>query len=247
MIEVKELSKAFGPILAVDGVSFSVARGDVLGFLGPNGAGKTTTMKMLSCFLTPDRGTATVVGYDIVAQPVQVRRCVGYLAENAPAYDEMTTESFLRFVCEARGMSRRQRRDAVERVAETCAVTEVMHQLIGTLSKGFRRRVGLAQAFVHDPPVLILDEPTDGLDPNQKHDVRKLIKRLAPEKCTIISTHILEEVDAICNRIIIIDRGRIRVDSTPDELRKREGGTLDRIFRKLTTYRKTAPVAGGAA
>ena len=247
MIKVKKLSKAFGPIVAVDAVSFRVAEGDVLGFLGPNGAGKTTTMKMISCFLPPDSGTASVMGHDIIREPVAVRRCIGYVAENAPAYDEMTTESFLKFVCEARGMNRRTRRQKIEQIAETCAITEVMHQLIGTLSKGYRRRVGLAQALVHDPPVLILDEPTEGLDPNQKYDVRQLIKKLASEKCIIISTHILEEVDAICNRIVIIDRGRMLVNSTADELRKRQGGTLDEIFRKLTPRRRAAPVAGGAA
>ena len=246
MIEVSELRKAFGPILAVDGISFAVERGDVLGFLGPNGAGKSTTMRMLSCFLPPDGGTARVAGYDIIAQSVAVRRNIGYLAENAPAYDEMTTEAFLKFVCEARGMRRDTRRDAMEKVAKSCAVTEVMHQPIGTLSKGYRRRVGLAQALIHDPPVLILDEPTDGLDPNQKHDVRQLIKALAREKCIVVSTHALEEVDAICNRIIIINEGRILVDSTPGKLREEVGGSLDEVFRKLTTQHQKAPVAGGA-
>jgi len=247
MIEAKELCKAFGPIVAVDHVSFAVTKGDVLGFMGPNGAGKTTTMKMLSCFFPPDSGTASVGGYDIVKQPVEARRQVGYLAENAPAYDEMTAEAFLKFVCEARGIKGRARRDAIDRVAESCAITGVMHQPIGTLSKGFRRRVGLAQALVHDPPVLILDEPTDGLDPNQKHDVRSLIKELAPRKSIIISTHILEEVDAICNRIIIINRGKILVDSTPAEMRKEHEAPLDQIFRKLTTRKPKKPVAGGVA
>jgi len=246
MIEVKELRKAYGPIVAVDGVSFSVERGDVLGFLGPNGAGKTTTMRMLSCFLPPDSGTAAVVGHDIVDDPVAVRRQIGYLAENAPAYDEMTPIAFLKFVCEARDLGGVQRREAIGRVIESCALQGVMHQPIGTLSKGYRRRVGLAQALVHDPPVLILDEPTDGLDPNQKHDVRQLIKRLAKDKCIIVSTHILEEVDAICNRMIIIDHGRILVDSTPHALRRDEGGNLDAIFRRLTRDRGTVVAAGGA-
>jgi ABC-2 type transport system ATP-binding protein len=235
MLEAKALSKSFGPILAVDRVSFKADRGDVLGFLGPNGAGKSTTMRMLSCFLPPDRGTASVLGYDIVKDSVEVRRRIGYLAENVPAYDEMTVGSLLRFICDARGFHGKSRAAAVDRVAQTCALTEVMHQPAGTLSKGYRRRVGLAQALVHDPAVLILDEPTDGLDPNQKHEVRQLIRRLAREKCIVISTHLLEEVDAICTRIIIIARGRVLEDSTPDALRRREGGSLDEIFRKLTT------------
>jgi ABC-2 type transport system ATP-binding protein len=244
MIKVNKLRKAFGPIVAVDRVSFEVNKGDVLGFLGPNGAGKTTTMKMLCCFLKPDSGTATVAGHDILAEPVAVRRRVGYVAENAPAYDEMTTVGLLRFVCDVRGITGGARKEALEKVAESCALRGVWHQPIGTLSKGFRRRLGLAQALLHDPPVLVLDEPTDGLDPNQKHDVRQLIRRLAPEKSIIVSTHILEEVEAICNRMIIIDKGRMLVDSTPIDLRKKEGGALDEIFRKLTTGREAA-VAGG--
>ncbi|MFH1730382.1 MAG: ATP-binding cassette domain-containing protein [Planctomycetota bacterium] len=248
MIEVNELRKAFGPILAVDGVSFAAGRGDVLGFLGPNGAGKSTTMRMLSCFLPPDGGTAVICGSDIVAESVAVRRNVGYLAENVPAYDEMTTEAFLKFVCDARSISGKARTDAIGNMADSCALHGVMHQPIGTLSKGYRRRVGLAQALIHDPPVLILDEPTDGLDPNQKFEIRQLIKRLAAEKCIVVSTHILEEVDAICNRMIIIDRGRIKVDSTPDKLREEVGGSLEEIFRKLTTQPEAemAGVAGGA-
>lgn len=245
MIQVKELSKSFGPIRAVDRVSFSVGKGDVLGFLGPNGAGKSTTMRMLSCFIPPDSGTATVLGKDIRRDSVAVRRSVGYLAENVPAYDEMTAESFLRFVCDARGIRGKGRDEAIERVAESCSIGGVMHQPIGTLSKGFRRRVGLAQALIHDPAVLILDEPTDGLDPNQKHEVRVLLRRIAREKCMVISTHILEEVDAICTRIILIASGRIVVDSTPDALRKKEGGTLDEIFRKLTLHGPAAAPAGG--
>lgn len=236
MIEVKELTKAFGPIVAVDGISFEVGKGDVLGFLGPNGAGKSTTMKMLSCFLSPDSGTASVLDNDIIESPIEVKKLTGYLAENAPAYDEMDVDAFLRFICETREIPIDEIQSAIDRVVESCSISSVMHQPIGTLSKGFRRRVGLAQALVHDPPVLILDEPTDGLDPNQKHDVRLLIKSLASEKCILVSTHILEEVDIICNRIIIIDRGRILVDSTPEELREAEGGTLDQIFRKLTIH-----------
>jgi ABC-2 type transport system ATP-binding protein len=193
-----------------------------------------------------------VLGHDIVKESVEVRRRTGYLAENVPAYDEMTAESFLRFICDARDIRGQERAAAIDRVAETCALTGVMHQPIGTLSKGYRRRVGLAQALVHDPAVLILDEPTDGLDPNQKHEVRQLIRRMAREKCMIISTHVLEEVDAICTRIIIIARGRILEDTTPDALRRREGGSLDEIFRKLTARTENraaglrdARVAGG--
>ncbi|MBN1257807.1 MAG: ATP-binding cassette domain-containing protein [Planctomycetes bacterium] len=247
MIEVKELRKAFGPIVAVDSISFAVGKGDVLGFLGPNGAGKSTTMKLLSCFMPPDSGTANISGHDIRKEPVAVRQSLGYVAENAPAYDEMTTESFLKFVCDARGLKARTRKEALGRVAEMCAIGGVMHQPIGTLSKGYRRRVGLAQALVHDPDVLLLDEPTDGLDPNQKHDVRKLITEMAARKCIIISTHILEEVEAICNRIIIIDRGEILVDSTPKQLREREHGSLEEIFRKLTTQHLQLDLKGGAA
>jgi ABC-2 type transport system ATP-binding protein len=245
MINVSDLRKAFGPIVAVDGISFSVDRGDVLGFLGPNGAGKTTTMRMLCGFLAPDGGTATVAGHDVVRQQIDVSRSVGYLAENVPAYDEMSAGSFLGFVCDARGITGGDKAEAIDRMAELCAITDVMHQPIGTLSKGYRRRVGLAQALIHDPPVLILDEPTDGLDPNQKHDVRQLITQLAKQKCIVVSTHILEEVDAICNRIIIIDRGKIRADSTPGELRSSIGGDLENVFRKLTTERAEAAVAGG--
>ena len=174
-----------------------------------------------------------------------VRRHIGYLAENVPSYDEMSTVGFLRFVAEARGIPLAQRADAVDRVTDSCSLHGVMHQTIGTLSKGYRRRVGLAQALIHDPPVLLLDEPTDGLDPNQKREVRDLIKRLSANKCIVVSTHILEEVDAICNRMIIIDRGRVRTDSTPAKLRQEIGGTLDEIFYKLTRGRQAA-AAGGA-
>ena len=248
VIDVRDLRKAFGPIQAIDGISFQARKGDVLGFLGPNGAGKSTTMKILSCFLAPDGGTATVAGHDIRREPVQARRKLGYLAENAPAYEEMAPVAFLSFVCDARGIDGAKRADALDRIATTCAIANVMHQPIGTLSKGYRRRVGLAQALIHDPPVLILDEPTDGLDPNQKHDVRTLIRRLAETKCIVISTHILEEVDACCSWMIIIDRGRVVRDTTPEALRREEGGELDAIFRKLTT-RDAAPTAGkdGAA
>jgi len=254
MIDVKGLRKSFGHIVAVNGVSFSAAKGDVLGFLGPNGAGKSTTMRMLACFLAPDGGTASVAGHDILAESMAVRRKVGYLPENVPAYDEMTVEGFLKFVADVRGIPGADRTTAIDQVVDSCALVGVVHQSIGTLSKGYRRRVGLAQTLLHDPPVLLLDEPTDGLDPNQKHEVRQLIQRLAAEKCIVVSTHILEEVDAICNRMIILNRGRIEVDSTPAKLREEIGGSLDEIFRKLTTAGQAhgeagnvaAPVAGGA-
>jgi ABC-2 type transport system ATP-binding protein len=241
MITVDRLCKSFGPIKAVDNVSFSVEKGDVLGFLGPNGAGKSTTMKMLCCFLAPDSGTATVCDHDIIKDSIKVRQVLGYVAESAPAYEEMPVDAFLRFVCEARGIKSKERKDAIEKVVESCSIGSVMHQPFGTLSKGYRRRVGLAQALIHDPPVLIMDEPTDGLDPNQKHQVRDLIKELAKTKCIVVSTHILEEVDAICNRIVIIDRGQVLVDTTPADIRKKEGGDLNEIFRKLTiTHHKGA-------
>jgi ABC-2 type transport system ATP-binding protein len=237
MIAVDRLCRCFGSITAVDGISFEAAKGDVLGFLGPNGAGKTTAMRMLACFLAPDSGTASVCGHDILRRPIEVRRSLGYLAENAPAYDEMTVGSFLNFVCDARRVNGPDRKKAMDRVVGLCAIDSVYHQTIETLSKGYRRRVGLAQALVADPPVLILDEPTDGLDPNQKHEVRQLIRRMAPDKCTIISTHILEEVEAVCTRMIVIARGRIMVDSTPEKLKAEHGAGLDEIFRKITRHR----------
>ncbi len=234
MIEVKELRRSFGPIVAVDGISFSVEKGDVLGFLGPNGAGKTTVMRILACFLAPDSGTATICGYDILRSPVQVRWSLGYLAENAPAYNEMTVGAFLNFVCDVRRITGAKRKQALDRIVPMCAIESVYHQTIETLSKGYQRRVGLAQALIHDPDVLILDEPTDGLDPNQKHEVRKLINEMASDKSIIVSTHILEEVEAVCSRTIIISRGRILVDSTPEKLKQKYHCSLDEVFRKIT-------------
>ena len=234
MIEVKELRRSFGPIVAVDGISFNVEKGDVLGFLGPNGAGKTTVMRILACFLAPDSGTATICGYDILRSPVQVRWSLGYLAENAPAYNEMTVGAFLNFVCDARRITGAKRKQALDRIVPMCAIESVYHQTIETLSKGYQRRVGLAQALIHDPDVLILDEPTDGLDPNQKHEVRKLINEMASDKSIIVSTHILEEVEAVCSRTIIISRGRILVDSTPEKLKQKYHCSLDEVFRKIT-------------
>ncbi len=234
MIEVKELRRSFGPITAVDGISFNAEKGQVLGLLGPNGAGKTTAMRMLACFLTPDSGTATVCGYDILQNPVEVRRSLGYLAENSPAYNEMTVGGFLNFICDVRQIKGKDRKRALDRIVPMCSIDSVYHQTIETLSKGYMRRVGLAQALIHDPDVLILDEPTDGLDPNQKYEVRLLINKMSKDKCIIISTHILEEVEAICSRTIIISRGRILADSTPQELKDRYKCSLDEVFRKIT-------------
>ena len=240
MIDVQQLRRSFGPVVAVDGISFTAEKGDVLGFLGPNGAGKSTAMKMLACFLTPDGGTAKICGHDIGADPVGVRQCLGYLAENAPAYNEMTVAGFLHFVCDARNISGHRRRAALDKIVPMCSIESVYHQTIETLSKGYRRRVGLAQALIHDPQVLILDEPTDGLDPNQKHEVRQLINEMAKDKCIIVSTHILEEVEQVCNRTIIIARGQILVDSTPKELTAEHGCSLTEVFRKITMTKKTA-------
>lgn len=240
MIEVKELRRCFGPVVAVDTISFTANQGDVLGFLGPNGAGKSTAMKMLACFLTPDSGTASICGHDIVKDSIGVRRCLGYLAENAPAYNEMTVAGFLNFVCDARQIRGVNRRNAIDKIVSMCSIESVYHQTIDTLSKGYRRRVGLAQTLIHDPKVLILDEPTDGLDPNQKHEVRQLISRMAQDKCIIISTHILEEVEQVCNRSVIIARGKILVDSTPQSLVKEHGCSLTEVFRKITVTRKSA-------
>jgi ABC-2 type transport system ATP-binding protein len=236
MIEVKGLVKTYGTKRAVDGVSFSVQRGEILGFLGPNGAGKSTTMKMITGFLRPDAGTAKVDGIDVAADPVAVKRKLGYLPESAPAYPEMTVEEFLSFIAEVRGYRTKEaKRAPVERAIALTHLAPVRHQSIETLSKGFKQRVGFAQALLHDPPVLVLDEPTDGLDPNQKNEVRSIIKNMAVEKAVILSTHILEEVDAICTRVIIISQGRVVVDETPAKLRARQpGARLDDIFRQLT-------------
>ncbi len=234
MIEVKELRRSFGPIVAVDGISFKADKGEVLGLIGPNGAGKTTAMRMLACFIRPDSGTASVSGYDILRNPVQVRRSLGYLAENSPAYGEMTVGGFLNFICDVRQINGSQRKQTLDRIVPMCSIDSVYHQTIETLSKGYKRRVGLAQALIHDPDVLILDEPTDGLDPNQKHGVRTLINQMAKDKCTIVSTHILEEVEAVCSRTIIISEGRILADSTPETLKQRYQCSLDEVFRKVT-------------
>jgi ABC-2 type transport system ATP-binding protein len=234
MIEAKELRRSFGPVVAVDGISFNVEKGQVLGLLGPNGAGKTTAMRMLTCFIRPDSGTASVCGHDIRTDPIGVRRSLGYLAENSPAYPEMTVGGFLNFICDVRQIRGNDRKKALDRVVPMCSVDSVYHQSIETLSKGYKRRVGLAQALIHDPPVLILDEPTDGLDPNQKYEVRKLITEMGKDKCIVVSTHILDEVEAICSRTIIIARGKVLVDSTPKALKEQHHVSLDEVFRKIT-------------
>jgi len=229
------LTKRFGSFTAVDHVSFRVARGEVLGFLGPNGAGKTTTMRMLAGFITPTAGTARICGHDVQDAPVAARRQLGYLPEGAPTYPEMTVLAFLRFAARVRGFHGAEAEDAVQHAASLASLESVRLQPVETLSKGFKRRVGLAQALLHNPSVLVLDEPTDGLDPNQKHEVRALITRMAAEKAIVISTHILEEVDAVCTRAIIIANGRIVADATPAELERRHpSGKLDDVFRDIT-------------
>jgi ABC-2 type transport system ATP-binding protein len=216
MVELDRLSKQFGPVTAVRDVSFSLQRGEVLGFLGPNGAGKTTTMRMLTGFLAPSAGHARIMGHDVEREPIAARALIGYLPEGAPLYGDMSPLALLRFIAEARGLADRGSR--IDQAIARTQLEEVAHRPIETLSKGFKRRVGLAAAILHDPPVLILDEPTDGLDPNQKHEVRALIAEMAADKAIIVSTHILEEVPAICTRAIVIAHGRIVADATPDEL-----------------------------
>jgi ABC-2 type transport system ATP-binding protein len=232
MIKVQNLSKIFGEKRAVDDLSFSVERGEVLGFLGPNGAGKSTTMRMITGFIPPSGGTASVGGFDIVENPIPAKRLIGYLPENAPAYTDMTVNGFLGFAAEIRGLRGDAKKKAVNRAVEMCFLEGVLHQSVDTLSKGYRHRTCFAQSIIHDPDVLILDEPTDGLDPNQKHEVRTLIRTMGEKKAIIFSTHILEEVDAVCSRAIIIDRGRIVANGTPQQLRQKSesaGAVLVRI------------------
>ncbi len=246
MLQIEGLTKRFGDFTAVDNISFDVNRGEVLGFLGPNGAGKTTVMRVVAGYLPATEGRVLVNGFDVATHPLEVKRRLGYLPEGAPLYEDMTPRELLGFVAEVRGMSGARRADAIDRAADWISIGHVMHQTIGTLSKGYKRRVGIAQAILHDPDVLILDEPTDGLDPNQKHEVRRLIREMAKEKVIVLSTHLLEEVDRVCSRAIIISEGRIVAEGTPEALRvhgadgasetiRVEHGHLDEVFRRITT------------
>jgi ABC-2 type transport system ATP-binding protein len=248
MIEIRGLAKHFGPLKAVDGVSFDVAQGEVLGFLGPNGAGKSTTMKMVTGFLTPSAGTVRVCGHDVLEDPVAAKSALGYLPEGAPAYPDMTPLAFLRFIAEIRDLGREAAEERIAEVVRRVHLEGVLRQPIETLSKGYKRRVGLAQAILHDPQVLVMDEPTDGLDPNQKHEVRTLIREMGRSKAIVLSTHILEEVEAVCTRAIIITRGRIVFDGKPEELesqapREVTKNRMDWVFRKLTSDGVAMPAA----
>ena len=237
MIEVEGLTKRYGDVVAVDGVSFSIQRGEVVGFLGPNGAGKTTTMRMLTGFVPPSDGTASIAGHDIFADAMGARRSIGYLPESPPLYPEMRVCDYVEYVAAIKDLPRRARREAVDRALERCGLTEVRKRVISTLSKGFRQRVGLAQAVVHDPPVLILDEPTVGLDPIQINEIRALIADLASgdaQHTVVLSSHFLADVSATCNRIIMINEGRKTVDSTTAELTS-EGRSLEALFAQETT------------
>jgi len=221
MIQVRNLKKYFGPKAAVDGVSFTVERGEVLGFLGPNGAGKSTTMRRITGFIPPSEGEIKIGEFDMLEDPLPAKRLIGYLPENAPSYTDMTVGGFLHFTAELRGLSGDAKKRAVGRAVEMCFLENVLHQSVETLSKGYRHRTCFAQSIIHDPEVLVLDEPTDGLDPNQKYEVRTLIRRMGEKKAIIFSTHILEEVEAVCSRAVIIDRGRIVANGTPRDLKQR--------------------------
>lgn len=233
MIKVESLSKSFGPKLAVNDISFTVERGEVLGFLGPNGAGKSTTMRMITGFIPPTAGKVLVGGFDMAEDPLPAKRLIGYLPENAPAYTDMTVEGFLKFVGELRGLRGDALKDAVNNVVEMCFLEAVRYQSVDTLSKGYRHRTCFAQSIIHDPDILVLDEPTDGLDPNQKHEIRALIRRMGERKAIIFSTHILEEVEAVCSRAIIIDRGQIVANGTPQQLKAKSdmAGTVVLVAR----------------
>jgi len=254
MIKVENLTKSFGPKLAVNHISFTVERGEVLGFLGPNGAGKSTSMRMITGFIPPTDGKITVGGFDMVDNPIPAKRLIGYLPENAPAYADMTVSGFLGFCAELRGLRGEEKKKAIHRAVEMCFLESVLYQSVDTLSKGYRHRTCFAQSIIHDPDILILDEPTDGLDPNQKHEIRNLIRRMGEKKAIIFSTHILEEVEAVCSRAIIIDRGQIVANGTPQELKQRSdfagavllvirgvsGGQLSDRLSQVPNVRKTS-------
>jgi ABC-2 type transport system ATP-binding protein len=241
MIEISHLTKRYGSLTAVDDITFTVAPGEVLGFLGPNGAGKSTTMKVITGFVSPTAGSVRVCGHDVEEQPLAAKSCMGYLPEGAPNYPEMTVGAFLEFIANVRGLTGERRKSRLDDVIARLSLASVLPQAIETLSKGFKRRVGLAQALLHDPQVLILDEPTDGLDPNQKHEVRALINAMSKDKIIVISTHILEEVDAVCSRAIIIANGKILADESPKALASRApSGRLDDVFRQITLGAKPA-------
>lgn len=237
MIEIKNLTKRFGDVTVVDDLSFTVEPGEILGFLGPNGAGKSTTMKMITGFLLPSAGTVSVCGHDIVEDTLAAQSCMGYLPEGAPGYGDMTVKAFLEFIADIRELRGETKKQAIERVVERIQLGKVMHQTIETLSKGFRRRVGVAQAMLHDPQILIMDEPTDGLDPNQKQQVRDLIRNLSRDKIVVVSTHILEEVTAVCTRAIIINGGKLVADDTPESLEAKS------LRHQAVTLHFTQPVA----
>jgi ABC-2 type transport system ATP-binding protein len=243
MLTISDLKRSFGPIQAVRGVSFAVNKGEVLGFLGPNGAGKSTTMRMITGFLPPTAGTATICGYNMQEQPVEAKRCIGYLPENAPSYAGMCVTDFLLFIAAVRGYTGADRRRRVDAVIEKSRLQSVRNRPIETLSKGYRQRTCFAQAILHDPAVLVMDEPTDGLDPNQKFVVREMIREMAADKAIIISTHILEEVDAVCTRAVIIADGRLVANGTPAELCARDPqGRLETVFRQLTMNAESSEV-----
>ena len=257
LILLEQLSKSFGAFSAVDGIDLAVPKGEVLGFLGPNGAGKSTTMKMIAGFLEPTSGRATVAGFDVSKSPVEVKCRLGYMPEGAPSYGDMTPGSFLNFVAQIRGFNGAEKKRRIDETVEKVRLSEVFHQQIETLSKGFKRRVGLAQAMIHDPEILVLDEPTDGLDPNQKHHVRGLIEEMAKDKAIIISTHILEEVEAVCSRAVIIANGKLLADGTPAALIERDphhnavvvsvqGDGIDKVREVLSTMGAVEVVAGRA-
>lgn len=240
MIEIQNLTKEFGPLRVVDSITFTVQKGEVLGFLGPNGAGKSTTMKMLTGFLAPTAGTARICGHDVETDGIAAKRKLGYLPEGAPAYTDMTPATYLAFIADVRGLAGAAKSARIAAVVKQLQLDLVLHQPIETLSKGFKRRVGLAQSILHDPEVLVLDEPTDGLDPNQKHEVRQLIQSLKKDKAIVLSTHILEEVEAVCTRAIIIAKGKVLFDGSPEALAAR--GPLDEVFRRITTGDRLAAV-----